>query len=78
LPAAIDFPAMARAAGIRHAESFATLEALEAGLPGLLAAEGPVFAALHIVPGDPSPQDYAYIHSAEARRIFKDALSATP
>lgn len=78
LPSAdtIDFPAMAHAAGIKRTASFHTLEALEAGLPDLLSTPGPVFAALHITAGDPSPQDYNYIHSDEARRIFKDALNA--
>jgi phosphonopyruvate decarboxylase len=78
LPAAglIDFPAMARAAGIARTAAFHTLDALEAELPGLLSGARPVFAALHMVAGDPSPQDYNYIHSAEARRVFKHALSA--
>ena len=73
--AVIDFPAMARAAGIVHAKAYDELDVFEADLPGLLALRGPVFAALRLVPGDPSPQDYGYIHSAEARAVFKAALA---
>ena len=73
--AGLDFPGLARAAGIPHIAAFDTLDGFEAGLPGLLALEGPVFAALRMVPGEPSPQDYAYIHSAAARRSFRAALA---
>ena len=72
--AALDFPAMARAAGIPRVAAFDELDKFEAALPALLALRGPVFAALRMVPGEPSPQDYAYIHSAEARRLFREAL----
>lgn len=74
--ATIDFPWMARAAGIQHVASFERLEAFEDDLPRLLQLEGPAFAALKIVAGDPSPQDYAYIHSEEARRRFEQALKS--
>jgi phosphonopyruvate decarboxylase len=71
---AVDFPAMARAAGIDHSFGFDDLDVFTSALPGLLALRGPVFAALRVVPGDPSPQDYGYIHSAAARSTFKAAL----
>lgn len=70
----VDFPAIARAAGIGHTAAFDDLDGFAAGLPDLLARTGPVFAALRIVPGEPSPQDYAYIHSAAARDGFRAAL----
>jgi phosphonopyruvate decarboxylase len=73
----VDFPGLARAAGYAHVAAFDDLATFEAALPGLLALEGPVFAALRIVPGEPSPQDYAFIHSPAARQIFKDALAAS-
>ena len=73
--ATINFPAIAQAAGIPHTTAFDDLPTFETNLPTLLATPGPVFAALRITPGDPSPQDYAYIHSAEARRTFKSALN---
>ena len=74
--AAVDFPALAQGAGIPRVAAFDTLETLQAAMPDLLALEGPVFVALRIVPGDPSPMDYAYIHSHEARVAFKAAISA--
>ena len=73
--ATIDFPGLARAAGIPHVAAFDTLAGFEAALPDLLNLTGPVFVALRIVAGDPSPQDYAYIHSAEARAAFSAAIS---
>lgn len=75
--ASIDFPRMARAAGIQHVAAFDDLATFEDDLPRLLKLEGPAFAALKIVAGDPSPQDYAYIHSDAARRGFKEALGKT-
>lgn len=74
LPGRVDFPAMARAAGIAHVFAFDDLAAFGAALPTILALDGPVFAALRVVPGAASPQDYAFIHSAAARASFKDAL----
>jgi phosphonopyruvate decarboxylase len=76
LPARPDFAGLAEAAGIADTSEFAGLEAFEAAIPGLLTRPGPVFAALHVVPGDPSPQDYATIHGAETRARFKAALAA--
>jgi phosphonopyruvate decarboxylase len=73
----VDFAGLARAAGIADAATFDALPAFEAALPGLLTRPGPVFAALKMVPGDPSPQDYDVIHGAETRQRFKEALRAT-
>lgn len=76
LPAPVDFAGIARAAGIGDASAFDTLLAFEAALPGLLSRPGPVFAALQIVPGEPSPMDYDTIHGAETRRMFRATLAA--
>jgi phosphonopyruvate decarboxylase len=73
----IDFAGLARAAGIGDVSAFDTLAVFEASLPGLLSRAGPVFAALKVVPGEPSPQDYDVIHGAETRRRFKEALMGT-
>ncbi len=73
----VDLAAMARGAGIADASAFDDLEMFSASLPDLLRRRGPVFAALKVVPGDPSPQDYRAIHSAETRERFKAALRAT-
>jgi sulfopyruvate decarboxylase subunit beta len=75
--AGLNFAGLARAAGIKDVSTFDALGAFEAALPSLLARPGPLFAALKIVPGEPSPQDYGMIHGAETRRQFKDALQAT-
>ena len=71
----MDFAAMAIAAGYQKAVCFSELEAFEAALPALLAADGPVMAVLKIIPGEAYPRDYAYIHSAEAREKFRAALN---
>jgi phosphonopyruvate decarboxylase len=74
LPHQVDFPAMAKAAGIPHVFAFDDLATFTAALPNVLALQGPVFAALRVVPGAPSPQNYDYIHSQAARVTFKAAL----
>ena len=71
---ALDFAAMARAAGIEHAFTFADTADFDARLGDLLNLEGPVFAALLIEPGAAHPQDYVAIHSEESRRTFREAL----
>jgi len=47
-------------------------------LPEILGGEGPIFRALLVEAGEPSPQDYAYIHGAQTRRRFKDAFGKPP
>lgn len=73
--AALDFAAIARGAGIRDAGTIATLAEFEQAIPTILRAEGPIFRALLVEPGAPSPQDYAFIHGAETRRRFQAAWS---
>jgi thiamine pyrophosphate-dependent acetolactate synthase large subunit-like protein len=46
----VDYAAMARAAGYPSAHNFADLEAFGRALPGILAAQGPVFVALKVLP----------------------------
>lgn len=70
----VDFAGFARAAGYREAHEFDDLDDFDTALPGLLAAEGPVFATLKITPGAASPQDYADMHSAARRERFRAAL----
>lgn len=71
----VDFAAMAQAAGYAGFRSIAELDAFEAALPDILAAPGPQFTALEVTAGEPYPRDYAYIHSAEARASFRQALN---
>jgi sulfopyruvate decarboxylase subunit beta len=78
LPAAdtVDFEGMARSAGYLGSRSFNTLDAFHKNLSELLALPGPQMAVMEIVPGQPYPRDYDYIHSAAARQSFRDALNA--
>ena len=71
----IDFANIAEAAGYQHASCFNQLGAFEASLPELLAFDGPVMAVLKVMAGQPYPRDYDYIHSAAARKTFRDALN---
>lgn len=75
LPAQPDFCQLARGAGIGDASSFDDLGAFAAAVPGLVTRPGPVFAALKVAPGEPSPQDYAALHGAQTRRAFRMAFN---
>lgn len=70
----VDFAAMAKAAGYKRVESYSELDDLEAGAGDFLKSPGPAFALLKIEPGEAYPRDYNYIHSATARRNFRQAL----
>jgi sulfopyruvate decarboxylase subunit beta len=70
----LSFTGFAKAAGYARCHEFSELADFEAGIAAVLREEGPVFVDLKIVPGEPSPQDYEYIHSAAARAAFKAAL----
>ncbi len=72
----IDLAAMARAAGYHSADTISDLAEFERRAPAIVDARGPAFVALKVAPGPPSPQDYAYIHSPEARERFRRALNA--
>jgi sulfopyruvate decarboxylase subunit beta len=71
-----DFAGMADAAGYAEAHSYEGLNQFAADLPDLLAAPGPVFAALKVEAGDAPPlnYDYEWLHSADRRREFRDAV----
>lgn len=71
-----DFAGMASATGYAQAHSYEGLNQFAADLPDLLAARGPVFASLKVEAGDAPPLDYDYewLHSADRRREFRDAV----
>lgn len=71
----VDFAGMARAAGYKATRRFDDLDQFKADLSNIMSTEGPQFVALDIVPGAPYPRDYDYIHSAEARQRFEEALN---
>jgi thiamine pyrophosphate-dependent acetolactate synthase large subunit-like protein len=70
----VSFAGLARAAGYPHVHEFTELAAFEAAIAAVLRQEGPVFATLKLVPGEPPPQDYTFIHGAPARATFRAAL----
>jgi sulfopyruvate decarboxylase subunit beta len=70
----VTFAGLATSAGYPKAYTFAQLDQFEAQIATVLREEGPVFASLKLVAGEPPPQDYAYIHGPEARARFKAAL----
>lgn len=72
----VDFAGLARSAGYASADNYDGLNRFTADLPDLLAAPGPVFAALKVEPGDAPPLDYDYdwLHSADRRREFREAI----
>jgi sulfopyruvate decarboxylase subunit beta len=71
-----DFAGMALAAGYAEAHAYEGLNQFAADLPDLLAAPGPVFAALKVEPGDAPPlnYDYGWLHHADRRREFREAI----
>ncbi|MGB0629632.1 MAG: thiamine pyrophosphate-dependent enzyme [Alphaproteobacteria bacterium] len=71
-----DFAGLASAAGYAEAHSYEGLNQFAADLPDLLAARGPVFAALKVEAGDAPPLDYDYdwLHHADRRQEFREAL----
>ena len=70
----VSFAGLAREAGYREVHEFSELDTLEAALPGILRATGPVFIDLKIEPGETYPQDWAYMHGTESREKFRKAL----
>ena len=70
----VSFAGLARAAGYAKVHEFSELGAFEAGIAQILRDDGPGFADLKLVPGEPPPQDYDFIHGKAAREIFRAAL----
>lgn len=79
----IDCAAMAAAADYRHIETFSQLQDFESGVANFLAQPGPALAVIKmamavmkIEAGKSYPRDYEYIHSALARKRFRQALQS--
>ena len=73
----LDFAAMAKAAGYQQVETFSDLEVFESSVGEFLKQPGPALAVMKIEAGESYPRDYQYIHGAEARRRFKQALQSS-
>ena len=71
----ISFAGFARAAGYRSVYGFDDLAEFGASIAEVLKAPGPVFVVLKVVAGDPYPQDWSAIHSAELRQQLREALA---
>ena len=77
LPPAVDFVALARAAGVEgggitgkgKVERITTIEALEKALPRLLAEEGPHFVVLPVSNKEPLPPVRHTDHSGRIRKL---------
>jgi sulfopyruvate decarboxylase subunit beta len=75
--AAIDFPALARASGLKSVFRFSSLDELAYGLPNALSAPGPVFICIDVVAGEPPTLDYERLHAPDLIQIFQAELAAT-
>ena len=71
----VSFAGHARAAGYPHAFEFDALEKFEAEIGKILALQGPVFTTLKVVPGEKTPQDFAFANSRETHRAFMAAIA---
>ena len=70
----VDFEGLARAAGYASSYGFSDLDVFESKIEEILAAKGPVFVCLKAEVGAEHPKDYAVIHSAESRQLFRTAI----
>jgi hypothetical protein len=70
----VDFEGLAREAGYARTYGFSDLDVFESKIDEILAAQGPVFVCLKAEIGGEHPKDYAVIHSAQSRQIFREAL----
>jgi thiamine pyrophosphate-dependent acetolactate synthase large subunit-like protein len=73
--AAVDFSALARAAGYPHAHEFSALDDFAARIASVLGQPGPVFATLHLEKGALAPKsDYRLLDDPKTRDSFRAAL----
>jgi len=71
----LDFAGIAAAAGYARTFTFDERAEFDAAIGGVLRLDGPVFVDLRVTPGDTRyPQNYDYLHSAQARETFRLAL----
>jgi sulfopyruvate decarboxylase subunit beta len=71
----VDFAGLAAAAGYRQVHDFTDLADFEVRVAGVLAAEGPTLATLHLEKGALSPKmDYRRLDDPQLRDTFRAAL----
>jgi phosphonopyruvate decarboxylase len=73
----IDYPALARASGLRSVFAFGTLGEVEQGLAEALAAPGPVFVCVDVTAGAPPVLDYGRLHAPDLIQRFRAEIKAT-
>ena len=71
---AVDFPGMARSAGIRDVGAISNVADFERDLPGLLSRPGPIFRCMEIEQGPLGPRSYTEMYKKERREALRDAL----
>ena len=71
---AVDFAAMARAAGFAHVHDFADLHNFEQQAGHVIKQTGPVFATLRVEPSRPLTYNYPKLYDARRRTALKAAL----
>jgi sulfopyruvate decarboxylase subunit beta len=71
---AVDFAAMARAAGFAHVHDFADLRNFEQQAGHVVRQAGPVFATLHVQPTKALTYDYPRLYDVRRREALKAAL----
>jgi sulfopyruvate decarboxylase subunit beta len=71
----VSFAGFARAAGWVEVHEFSELADFEARIGAVLAAPGPTFVTLRVVPGEPFAQDFDALHDAARRAAFREALT---
>ena len=72
----VDFAAMAKGAGYAGTYEFSDLADFDDRIDAVLAAPGPVFVDLKMVPGEAHPKDYKIMHGPQRREEFRAALKA--
>ena len=72
----MSFAGIAKAAGIRNVHEYSEMDALARSLPEILAAPGPIFVDLKVVPGARYEYRWDVVHGPESRAIFRDAMQA--
>lgn len=70
----VSFAGMAKSAGYREVHEFSDIDALDAALPAILKARGPVFVTLKVEMGKLYPEDFGYMHGPKSRADFMKAF----
>ncbi|MGB0576317.1 MAG: thiamine pyrophosphate-dependent enzyme [Alphaproteobacteria bacterium] len=70
----VNFAGMADSAGYNNCHEIFDIAGFESSIGSILQEEGPTFVTLKCETGEKYPQDYRYMHSAEIRKKFAEAV----